>query len=239
MSKTTKVIAALGVVAGLGVAALPAFTYATQSVNGSADIYAQVDPAIAMSITGNNDDNSHVSNSYGAAKAKAPNTITALDNLSSSDLANFSDGTAAVTSSSWINLLPNASAHGSDSNGFKSTITVYTNDTGYTLSISGTGTSGALGDMVNQRTGSSASIAATGVVKAGTAGWGYAVDTAVTEDASGSTPNYAVAAADIKDGTGPTSGGDPTVVYYGVSSDPDQETGLYKATVTYTAVTDN
>ena len=230
--KSTKIIAAAGVVAGLGVAALPAMTFATQSVNGSADIYAQIDPAIAMSITGNNDDNSHVSNSYGAAKAKAPNTITALDTLTSTDLADYSNGTAAVTSSSWINLLPNTSAHGSDSNGFKSTITVYTNDTGYTLSISGSGSEGALGNMVKQTTGSSAYIEANGIVKAGSDGWGYAVDTAVTTDASGSTPNYEVDGGQIKDGTGPTSGGEVTTVYYGVSSNPDQETGLYKATVT-------
>ena len=59
MSKTTKIVAALGIVAGLGVAALPAFTYAAQpqSVNGDVDLYVEVLPAIAMTITGNNDDN--------------------------------------------------------------------------------------------------------------------------------------------------------------------------------------
>ena len=243
MSKSTKIIAALGVVAGLGVAALPAFTYAanSQSVSGSADIYAEVLPAIAMKIEGNNDDNSHegTPGTNGVAKAKAPSTVTALDTLTSSDLANYSDTTAAVASSSWISLLPNASAHGSDSNGFKSTITVYTNDTGYTLGISGTGTEDALGAMTNQESGVTASIPANGIVKAGAAGWGYAVDTPVTEDATGSTANYQTAAATIKNGTGPTSGGQATKVYYGVSTNPDQATGTYKATVTYTATTNN
>lgn len=59
MSKTTKIVAALGIVAGLGVAALPAFTYATQtsqSVTGDVNLYVEVQPAIAMTITGNNDD---------------------------------------------------------------------------------------------------------------------------------------------------------------------------------------
>ena len=37
MSKTTKIIAALGVAAGLGVAALPAFSYA-DSVAGQVDV---------------------------------------------------------------------------------------------------------------------------------------------------------------------------------------------------------
>ncbi len=59
MSKTTKIIAALGVVAGLGVAALPAFTFAVgPSVSGDVDLYVEVQPAIAMTITGNNDDRS-------------------------------------------------------------------------------------------------------------------------------------------------------------------------------------
>ncbi|MBR5620925.1 hypothetical protein IKW75_00325 [Candidatus Saccharibacteria bacterium] len=57
MSKTTKIIAALGIVAGLGVAALPAFTYATDPVSTTGDVEVQVEvlPAIAMTITGNND----------------------------------------------------------------------------------------------------------------------------------------------------------------------------------------
>ena len=56
MSKTTKIIAALGVAAGLGVAALPAFSYA-DSVAGQVDVDVEVGSAIAMTIVGNNDDN--------------------------------------------------------------------------------------------------------------------------------------------------------------------------------------
>lgn len=68
MSKTTKIVAALGIVAGLGVAALPAFTYAAQTpqhVTGDVDLYVEVQPAIAMTITGNNDaDQSYTYTSY-------------------------------------------------------------------------------------------------------------------------------------------------------------------------------
>lgn len=55
MSKTTKIIAALGVVAGLGVAALPAFTFAEgePSVTGDVEVIVDVDAAIAMTIAGN------------------------------------------------------------------------------------------------------------------------------------------------------------------------------------------
>ncbi len=56
MSKTTKIIAALGIAAGLGVAALPAFSYA-DSVAGQVDVDVEVGSAIAMTIVGNNDDN--------------------------------------------------------------------------------------------------------------------------------------------------------------------------------------
>jgi len=59
MSKTTKIIAALGVVAGLGVAALPAFTFATgPSTTGNVEVDVEVEAAIAMTIVGNNDDGS-------------------------------------------------------------------------------------------------------------------------------------------------------------------------------------
>lgn len=60
MSKTTKIIAALGVVAGLGVAALPAFTYAAETVTGDVEVDVEILPAIAMTITGNNDNGSVV-----------------------------------------------------------------------------------------------------------------------------------------------------------------------------------
>lgn len=49
MSKTTKIIAALGVVAGLGVAALPLTSYAA---NESVTLTVTVDPAISLSHSG-------------------------------------------------------------------------------------------------------------------------------------------------------------------------------------------
>lgn len=72
MSKTTKIIAALGVVAGLGVAALPAFTFATDpSVSGDVQVLVEVEPAIAMAITGNNDSGTNAQNdSYVAVPAE-------------------------------------------------------------------------------------------------------------------------------------------------------------------------
>ena len=252
MSKTTKIIAALGVVAGLGVAALPAFTYAQENVTGNADVYVEVLPSIAMTIVGNNDD----TDGSGSASTQqyttdpvtagvgvhAPSGATVIDTYDAAtmDIANG-------VSSSYASLLPNSSFHGGDSDaagGFKSTITVYTNSTtGYNLGISGTGTSNALGALTQQGVASGAeTIPATGVVKAGTAGWGYAVNTAVTSSSESTAdtehPNYQVAANSAIDTLGTkTTNGNVTKVYYGVSTDADQATGIYKATVTYTATT--
>lgn len=75
MSKSTKIIAALGVVAGLGVAALPAFTYAAQTpaaTTGDVDVLVEVQPAIAMTITGNNDSGSLSGDGAFAADAVTP-----------------------------------------------------------------------------------------------------------------------------------------------------------------------
>lgn len=78
MSKTTKIIAALGVVAGLGVAALPAFTFAVDpTVNGDVQVVVEVSPAIAMKIEGNNDDaTAGYSDTY-----QADTTITTGDDV--------------------------------------------------------------------------------------------------------------------------------------------------------------
>ena len=233
MSKTTKIIAALGVVAGLGVAALPAFTYAQASVTGTADVLVDVQPAIAMTIEGNND----TATGYGVAKAKNPGSINALDTLTSTDLASFSDTNATTVSSSIASLLPNSSVHGGTTTGatdFKSTITVYTNSvSGYNLGIS------ALTNLVQQGvSGTPEAIAPSTIVKAGTSAWGYAVNTPVAADSDGETPNYAIAANTAIDHLDTkTTNGHATNVYYGVSTSPDQATGTYKSTVTYTATT--
>ncbi|MBQ6355387.1 hypothetical protein IJJ18_03195 [Candidatus Saccharibacteria bacterium] len=57
MSKTTKIIAALGVVAGIGVASLPLASYAEgeTSVSGNVRLEVEISPAIAMRIHSNAD----------------------------------------------------------------------------------------------------------------------------------------------------------------------------------------
>ena len=75
MSKSTKIIAALGVVAGLGVAALPMATFATytpQSVSGDVDVIVEIPEAIAMTIVGNNDDASNYGTAFSATAVADP-----------------------------------------------------------------------------------------------------------------------------------------------------------------------
>ena len=130
--KSTKIIDVAGVVAGLCVAALPALTFAAETVSGNVDLYAEVVPAIAMTITGNNDDNSHYGSGNGAVDVFTPATAAS----SMIDTHQTPAASTTVASSSWISLLPNAVANGNDTNGFKSTINVYTNaHTGYTLNV--------------------------------------------------------------------------------------------------------
>ncbi len=282
MSKSTKIIAALGVAAGLGVAALPAFTFATESVTGDVEVQAEVVPAIAMTITGNNDSGTHSSVSYsltsdtevqpgttyytrsGSAGSyvytavqdptgnpselgyyvqNAATSYAAVDNFNPSTAASSTiDGhntpaTAVLgTSSSYISLLPNSTAIGAagqGQNGFVSTITVYTNAaSGYDLTMKDKDADTALTNV------NGATIPATGetTLTAGTAAWGYRVsgDTNWLAVPASTGSAAAIASLDTK-----TSGGDETIVEYGVATAADQATGIYADTIVYTATTRN
>lgn len=307
MSKTTKIIAALGVVAGLGVAALPAFTYATESATGDVEVQVEVDPAIAMTISGNNDDSTaqgHHSSGYtytvvtpeagdspaslgwyertGSAgsytytasedttvdddktyctRNEAPN-YAAVDSYNpysatpgdpsiagqTLDTHNIPAAPVLGTSSSYIHLLPNATATGNATNGFRSTITVYTNAaSGYNLTLIDKDADNALNN-VNGATIPAISDATS--FTAGTPAWGYKVFTthgdktgAGAQD-SGDTEWHAVpasgsTAANISSLSTKTTNGDQTIVDYGVATDDDQATGIYTDIILYTATTIN
>ena len=240
--KSTKIIAAAGVVAGLGVAALPALTFAV-GVNGQADIYAEVLPAIAMTIVGNNDDTDGAGTSSeqeyttnpvtAGVGVSAPNGVTAIGSYipSSMDIANG-------RSSSYIFLLPNATVDGNDTNGFKSTVTVYTNATsGYHLAIKADTSTDLtkIGASDVIPAGTITSPATTFDLSAGTAAWGYKVNTSAT----GGVGYKAITLSDVDIETTATAStsGDATEVYYGVATAADQATGVYKGTVVYTATT--
>ena len=250
MSKTTKIIAALGVVAGLGVAALPAFTYATSSVQGQVEVEVDVASAIAMTIRGNNDydgttDPRPAGVKDGVSVYNGSSEIGSYDATSTNPqgVDNTASGYALQTSGSKTNILPNALVEGvitgADANGFGSTITVYTNDSGYSLTVQDANNDNSL-------TSGSNTIPAVGTttptntLTPGSAAWGFKGGlitswTAVPVNDGGTTQP-----ATIKNGSGATlMTGDETEVLYAVSTAAAQPVGTYTDTIVYTATTAN
>ena len=215
MSKTTKIIAALGVVAGLGVAALPAFTYATQqTVAGDVQLSVDVSEAIAMTIKGNEE-------STPAVDVFNPDNASTIDGHSGGTAY---DSSKHQQSSSHTTLLPNAA----DTSTMTSEIKVYTNAAaGFTLTVNDADSTLAL-------TGSNGGTIAAGTsITAGTANWAYK---------GGSVSNWAAITAspvEVYSQNAPTSGGATINMTYGVSTASDQPTGTYTDTIVYTATTNN
>ena len=228
MSKTTKIIAALGVVAGLGVAALPAFTYAA-TVSGNADVLVEIEPAIAMSIVGNQD--GVTGSGYDNVKIKSDN----INNINGTDVTSFVT-TNAATSGSKTTMLPYSVVNGgTDDATFKSTINVYTNAAYYNLTVKDNDNDLALKNGTYEiPAGTIQSGDSDFDLSAGTAAWGYVVDTA----SSDGTHYKAIEAteANIKHAANSST---ETVVYYGVATAATQATGVYSDTIVYTATSAN
>ena len=241
MSKSKIAIATLGTVAALGVAALPLMSYATgPSVTGNVQLDVEVLPAIAMTISGNNDGGTHKqtgdSTSFGAIDVFSDGTGTTgkVDGHTVS-------ASTTTTSSSYTSILPNAKVDGNASNGFGSTVTVYTNNSaGYTLAIKD---DDSTLDLVNENsdtipamvTGSADPTDDT-TIEAGTAAWAYQLQKSDGTDVV--SPAYAaITASDVTIVTRntETSGGSQNFIGYGVSTASDQATGIYKDTIVYTA----
>ena len=218
MTKSKTILAGLGVVAALGTAALPLASYAAETVSGSVDLRVDVLPAIAMTISGNNDDNTHGGTGNGSVDVFNP------VGAASSDIDGHTTPATATTvaSSSWMEILPNATGT------MTSTVTVYTNNaSGYTLTVADADTDT---DLKN----GTFSIPASATTTAGTAGWSIE---------GGSLTKSAIVASNaaspltVKATTAKTSSGDATTMTYTVATDEDQATGTYTDTITYTATT--
>lgn len=234
MSKTTKIIAALGVVAGLGVAALPAFTYAADpvSVDGAVKIDVEVQPAIAMTIQSDNDDSTTYFSTSNAAFATAKGiTGQGYEEYTKSE------GTFTNFSSATTSLLPNAKDET-----MNSVVTVYTNNAaGYTLSVEDADNNNSLVSGSN----SIAPISATGRLAAGTAAWGINGGDLVNseDDSETGLTFYAVPvhgnALTAKANGLMAQNGEATTFHYGVATSPTQAQGTYTDTIIYTATTKN
>ena len=244
MTKSSKIITGLGLVAALGIAIVPASSFATDPyVNGQVEVDVEVLPAIAMTITGNNDNNAAniTSGAYTAG------TYQAVDNYDhdggeteteTGSVMNHASAHITGVSSSYASLLPNNKvdgAFGDGANGFGSTITVYTNDSdGYTLTLKDADTTTALTNEDGE------TIAAGTTITAGTSNWAYKI--MVQDGTDVASPVYAAIAASTAtaaqitqtdDAT--TTAGSVSKVAYGVSTKSDQKTGIYADTIVYTA----
>lgn len=250
MSKTTKIIAALGVVAGLGVAALPAFTYAAQ-VQGQVELEVDVDPAIAMTIRGNNDYDGTTTPKPegvqdGVSVYNGSSKIGSYDasNTNPAGVDNTASGYQIQTSGSKLSILPNqfkegTGTTGADAAGFGSLVTVYTNNGTYSLTVADADADTSLRAGTQQTTDPEIpalnSEAAT-PIGAGVSAWGYKL--------SGTDGSWVAMPANdnartLVDGGAASTTGNSSTILYAVSTSPTQATGTYKDTIVYTATTAN
>ncbi|MBR1795775.1 hypothetical protein IJ765_00740 [Candidatus Saccharibacteria bacterium] len=250
MTKSKIILASLGVVAGLGTAALPLASYAAQtpqSVSGNVNLAVEVQPAISMTIVGNNDDNS----SYAAGATHAdgvsvfnPAALNTNDDFDSYDAttapAAVYNSASHQASSSYTSLLPNSVSNDAT---FKSAISVYTNSTtGYTVAVEDSDATTAL----TNQSDNTKTIPAGATLEAGTAAWAFKGGKTVTENEGVYTftdnNNWRAMTANgtqtlIYGSNTKTTDGDHFDINYGVSTDADQATGVYTDTIIYTATT--
>ena len=246
-SKLIPIASVLGLSA-LAIASTPLFASATASVSGQVEIDVEVESAIAMTITGNNDDGSYYTKSgtsYNPVNTFSPEGI-AGSNLDGHDIPSTA---VTGTSSSYTSILPNSIVNGSSENGFRSTITIYTNSAaGYNLTVrdSDSTTNLTHTDGTNYIPTTDSSLSA------GTAGWNYDVTRLGTTTGSVWAPtadgedtyvveNSAITAEDVTIDSLPTktSGGRITYVDYNVATSSTQAAGVYTDTLVYTATADS
>ncbi len=195
MTKSKTILAGLGVVAALGVAAMPLASYAAPTVIGNVMLAVEVEPAIAMTIKGNNDSYTHgtnpgsttdgVDNLYdngstggntGAVDNKTVSTAASTEKTSGESPNTTHVGYEATgTSSSYAHLLPNSAVTGdrgtnNATNDFGSTITVYTNSkSGYTVTLQDADDDASLVST----TDTNDTIPTGTTIAAGTSGWAF------------------------------------------------------------------
>ena len=240
-------IASVLALSAMAIAATPLFASANASVSGQVEVAVDVEPAIAMTITGNNDD--------GSKHSEPGRSYNSVDNFSPEEIAGSNvDGhsipATAVTgvSSSYATILPNAVINGSSENGFRSTVTVYTNNAvGYFLTVRDSDNNTNL----THASGTDYIPTTDSALSAGTAGWNFDVTKfgtrtgdiwAPTADGNDSitVENNAITPTDatIDSLSTKTSNGRTTYVDYNVATSEDQSAGIYSDTLVYTATAD-
>lgn len=220
MSKSTKVIAALGVAAGLGVAALPAATFAVQSDSATAGVEVTVTDTISITVTGTSSGDP-VSADTMVDPTDDTLTVPAVKVTMANDASTIANGTTAV---------------------------VTNNTTGYTLSVAAQATgSSTLKNGSDTSAASYDTIAPfASPVPAGdlagktSRGWGIL---ASNTSATVTTPFQSYAGVTdesqtiLSTNTHTAGSANTTNIAYGFNTKVDQKTGVYTGYITYTATT--
>jgi len=226
MTKTTKIIAALGVVAGLGVAALPLSSYAA-TVSGNVNVSAQVTDSIAMRIMSNADNSNYAVfkiNPEGTGAAGETDTGNAVSQATGLEMAGNKFDYATLYSN--ISVRSNTGTY---------TLTVIDADTSNNLDLATP--SATANEFIPSVEGDNQGLVRT------TAGWGFYAGTIAdaaaadgniwnevpTSDAQGGAKTVVAAGTNT-----PGSFSTDTTVHYGVASGATK-TGTYSDTIVYTA----
>lgn len=223
MTNLTKAIAVLGVVAGLGVAALPLSSYAVTVIDGEAPESGAVEGATYDGVKDT------VKTDVGVKLVvEDALTISADKDTTDNNMVDITNGAAAVK------------------------VTVVTNNqTGYNLNLKGT-TNGTATALINENkveiAAMSAPFTAPVALSATASEWGYSVantNANLSDDAKAAIAKFTegvyagvdgTSGAQIVDVTKPTGeDGDTTTVTFAAKVADDQPAGTYKGQVTFTA----
>ncbi len=207
MTNLTKAIAVLGVVAGLGVAALPLSSYAVTVIDGEAPAEGAVEGA---TYDGTKD--GKVETGVGVM-LKVEDELTIEADKSTTDKVDLS----------------------ADGHTGNVTLTVVTNNQkGYNLTIKGSGANPLTLKSENddEITAGTGTFAAPAALSTTVSEWGYRLASFEADKYAGVTTND----VEIKSTTTPTgNSGDETVVTFGASIKDGQPAGTYNGEVTFTA----
>lgn len=212
MSKMSKAIAVLGVVAGLGVAALPLSTYAAlgdslqegaYTQNATAQVRVEVGGAISIAT------------SIGTAKA--------TDNKPK--MVNLGE------------LMPGSIVEATEANTLNVQVTSNGKDAKYGLYINSLNGKTA---MVGDKTGDTIDTLADGAtLTAGTSAWGYKLDDATDYVGIPATAKKIVDTKVLTDTTPGTTDVDKHTIKFGVAASTTQTPDIYTGTVVFTAALEN
>ena len=213
MSKSTKIIAALGVIAGLGVAALPLGAFAESQ---DVDVKITVKSSVSIAVEENDIPNPNFDPTQPEDPTTNPRTIKANDvvgEMENNDVLEIAGGTTVKVTTN-------------DAAGYIISVKDKDSDTNLNLA-GGSDTFGAFASSI-------ATLPAKGHNDDTKAGWGIKSAQATNVSFSGGYMGVTAANQEIRRKAG-TANQDETSISYAFVSKVTQTPGVYSDTITYTA----